>query len=163
MRLVYKKVDWMSAADKLAFCFFILLYTGILIMVFFQDNSDSILFKNIFIPFTVCLLLYAGYRMLNRDKLYFVKTDFGKERNEEIISCFLQQEGFVISSENKPYRIISKPHSFLNGCTFYIFLCNSDAIYFNIQRQYSKLSPPVLFKHLFMKARLKKYVMNYQL
>lgn len=138
-------------------------YMYIIITVYSREQLDSdndIAVGYVIFPILLAALAYFVYRKLAESVLTKITTPLPKQQSQERLLAFLQNKGYEIFRQSKDV-IIAHEEQLLSVNKWYIkqmvFIVTENAIYFNITKQHSKISLPVFFSHLSLKARLKQH------
>ena len=167
-RLVYKR-SWIDTLDKIVFSMLCISLVAYPILLFFQldiNNPNERALAFTIFPLTILFGLYGLYRKLTETKLLRIETALARHKNKEMLLAFLKYRGYEIFRQNKDVIIAADEEELsVNKIwtkTITFIICDR-AIYFNMVKNYLKLSPPVLLSHLFLKRDLKKFVAGYEM
>lgn len=151
------------------FCFYIGATFSIICSLLLEstikyDGIFSAFLIFFFAPFLLFFAAYSIYRKINEQKLIQLQTGFTKKRNIEALNAFLEKFNYTISEESENIILVIDEYMLsYNGIwrKKYVFIISDFYIYFNIQKLYPVIAPPVLFSHLILKHDLKKFLLNY--
>ncbi len=132
-------------------------------LLFFEidiDNPNDKAVAFTILPLVILFGLYGLYRKLTETRLIYIETLFTQHRNKKLLVDFLKLKGYDIFRDSKEVIIATNEESLSFNMLWtktFTFIISERKIYFTIVKNYPKVSPPVLFTHLFLKADLKKF------
>lgn len=156
-----KPLDWFSLFETIFFCFLAcaMIFAGIsLIIITKNPNANERPFVYFFLPVAILLSLYAAYRKIFENRLLIVFTGLPKEKAKKRLIDFIGSQpydrvthhGYILFAME--YRELR-----MNETKVTTFIITDNEILFNKVRMDYRLNAPVLFSHLFLKRRLRKF------
>lgn len=165
-RLIVKRSKLDAIMHVIVTVFFSCLAIGymyVIITVYSRERIDSdndIVVGYVIFPILLAALAYFVYRKLTESVLTKIETPLRKQPTQERLVTFLQDKGYEIFRQTKDVIIVHQ-EQLLSVNKWYIkeivFIVTENAIYFNITKKHPKISLPVFFSHLFLKADLKQH------
>ena len=158
-----KPKDWFNKIDHASFYMFPIagtLYSTILIFQTKHPNTNEKPIVFFICPFIILLSLYSAYRKAFQNKLTTIETGLTNFKSKEILLEFINTQNYNKVTKYADVIIVNEELSFsFNGSRTktITFLITNNKILFNIVKETPKISPPVLFQHLFLKKQIRKF------
>ena len=157
-----KPRDWFEKFDYFFFYFvgLVMLFASAMLFLSTKNpNTNERPVVYFFCPIIFLLTLYSIYRKILENKLTSVQTGLTKLKNQKILTEFIQSQHYDKVANYTNVIIVTDESSLSyngNNITILTFILSDNVIFFNVVKKTYRLSPPVLFHHIFLKQKLRK-------